>query len=56
VKIGQARACRIARSKDSADSQLVKALDLARALFNYDAASIPLERRIRVRRLIVVAA
>jgi hypothetical protein len=28
----------------------------ARALFNYDAAEIPAERRIRVRRLVVVAA
>jgi hypothetical protein len=33
-----------------------RALVLARALFNYDAGSIPLDRRIRVRRLVVVAA
>jgi hypothetical protein len=37
--------------------QLAKALVLARALFNYDdAGSIPADRRIRVRRLVVVAA
>jgi hypothetical protein len=38
------------------DVQLAKALVLARALFNYDADNIPNERRIRVRRLVVVAA
>jgi hypothetical protein len=38
------------------DVQLAKALVLSRALFNYDAGSIPDDRRIRVRRLIVVAA
>jgi hypothetical protein len=39
------------------DVQLAKALVLARALFNYDdAGSIPADRRIRVRRLVVVAA
>ena len=38
------------------DVQLAKALVLSRALFNYDAASIPDERRIRVRRLVVVVA
>jgi hypothetical protein len=39
------------------DVQLAKALVLARAaLFNYDAGSIPNDRRIRVRRLVVVAA
>jgi hypothetical protein len=36
--------------------QLAKALVLSRALFNYDAGSIPADRRIRVRRLVVVAA
>jgi hypothetical protein len=34
--------------------QLAKARVLA--LFNYDAGGIPIERRIRVRRLVVVAA
>jgi hypothetical protein len=39
------------------DVQLAKALVLARALFNNDdAGSIPADRRIRVRRLAVVAA
>ena len=38
------------------DVQLAKALVLARALFNYDADNIPNERRIRVRRWVVVAA
>ena len=39
------------------DVQLAKALVLAWALFNYDdAGSIPADRRIRVRRLVVVAA
>jgi hypothetical protein len=38
------------------DVQLAKALVLARALANYDADEIPYDRRIRVRRLVVVAA
>jgi hypothetical protein len=38
------------------DVQLAKALVLSRALFNYDASSIPDDRRIRVQQLIVVAA
>jgi hypothetical protein len=38
------------------DVQLAKALVLARALFNYDADSIAVDRKIRVRRLAVVAA
>jgi hypothetical protein len=38
------------------DVQMAKALVLARALFNYDADNIPADRRIRVRRLVVVAA
>ena len=38
------------------DVQLAKALVLARALFNYDGDSIPVDRKIRVRRLVVVAA
>ena len=40
----------------NSDTQLAKTLVLARALFNYDAGSIPNDRRIRVRRLVVVAA
>jgi hypothetical protein len=38
------------------DVQLAMALVLSRALYNYDAGPIPAERRIRVRRLVVVAA
>jgi len=38
------------------DIQLAKALVLARALYNYEINNIPDDRRIRVRRLVVVAA
>ena len=45
------------RMQPYTDVQLAKALVLARALFNYDdAGSIPADRWIRVRRLVVVVA
>ena len=38
------------------DIHLATALVLSRALYNYDVAAIPVDRLIRVRRLVVVAA